>query len=105
MSKDTIDKVTRAAEEISDALVHGSVAMNYSIAVRVRESLASIHKLVEDLKDEHTEDRAGLIEIIEGLLANWPDTEAVAFYGPNVGSAVLTKDEAFRRACSVLRTG
>lgn len=47
-------------------------------------------------------ERDGLLEIIEGLLANWPHSEIADWYMPRKPKPVLTKTEALKRAVEAL---
>lgn len=44
-----------------------------------------------------------LIEIVEGLLANWPHTEVIDYYNPRQSRPVLTKAVALERAADIVR--
>lgn len=44
----------------------------------------------------------GQREIIEGLLANWPDTEIAGYYKPQTIRAVLQKETALKRAADLI---
>ena len=104
MSLNTIGVLVRCVEEIEEALEHESVVMSYSTASHLRGHIRALQKLVDELEQETTESRGKLVEIIEGLLANWPHTEIRAYYKPNAARAVLTGDEALMRAGELFKT-
>lgn len=62
-------------------------------------------EMVAGVLAQHDEDRAALIDVIRGLLVNWPHTEAVE-HTTQLDSrrCVLTKAEALKRAAAILTT-
>lgn len=99
MSMENIDKIDRSVREIIEQLL--KIAMPFETAVTLNTSFNGIINLVKAVKEDHAEDRKELLDIIEGLLGNWPATEVIEYYKPKQGS-FLQKKEAFRLATEVL---
>lgn len=111
MSRETYEKIRGSAAEVVDRLegrtgvgdgIDYRVIMPYDVAVEIETTLRAVMKMAIDLQEEHQEEVRGLTEVIEGLVANWPDTEVIEVYKPSATRPVLMKDEALKRARRVM---
>lgn len=78
------------------------VRMPYGIAVGVAKDLEDATVQAERLA-KFAELSVRAFAALEGLLANWPTTEAATLYEPRDGETVLMKDEALKRAAAILK--
>ncbi len=71
------------------------VSIPFKVAVDVDDYLKDAEVQAERLA-KFAELSVKAFEALEGLLANWPTTEAVTLYAPLDGVPVLMKDAALR---------
>lgn len=91
-----------ALRGIEQSLKNDCVRMPYAIAVDVAKDLEDAIFQADRLA-AFAALSVQAFEALEGLLANWPTTEAAALYEPRDGETVLMKDEALKRAAAALK--
>lgn len=99
MSLSDVDKIPARAQNIGSALKEAS--MPYGTAVEISGHLDSLEYLAKCIQNDRAAEIKEIVDVVEGLLANWPHTEASAHYKPS-GAPVLMKDEALKRAALLL---
>lgn len=101
MNKDAIDKIAEWNGSIVEALEHAT--MPFTQANNIINAVNAIDNLVKQTKKEIDEDKTALLDIIEGLMANWPSTEIIEYYTPEPKRAALLRKEALARGATVLQ--
>lgn len=104
MGLDTIDKITREANDLRHTLEGAGMRWTLADAEQINSSLKAFDILVDRVKEEMRENDARVREVLEGLLAAWPHSEIVDYYKPQ-NKSVLMKHEALKRAAAHLRDG
>lgn len=100
MGREVYEKIVDAADDVEREI--SDVMMPFNVAVQVGMHLHSIRHQVSYMKDDRR-NLENMIEIVEGLLSNWPSTEIVEFYNPDHNRPALIKKEALKRASEALK--
>lgn len=101
MSRPPQFHLAEALRNIDSALRHEDVRMPYVVAADLVRDLKDAEAMTERLS-AFAELSVKAFEALEGLLANWPTTDAVGHYTPDPHATVLMKDEALKRAAEAL---
>jgi len=100
MSRPTQEKLADALRQIEDGLNNKRVQMPFRIADDIGRELRWAHKSASDVAAfVALSNRA--FEALEGLLANWPSTDAAGKYVPS-HAPVMMKDKAIDEAVKAL---
>ena len=91
-----------ALQNIELSLKNRRVRMPYSFAVDIAKDLEDATVQADRLA-KFAELSVQAFDALEGLLANWPTTEAATLYEPQGGETVLMKDEALKGAAAALK--
>lgn len=99
-----VHQLKRSVDDITDFLV--GAQMKYQDAVSAAEELRGIKVTADRIQTEAENSNRILMEIIEGLMSNWPHTEIVDYFrASNPGTAVLQKEIALKAAAQMLQHG
>ena len=100
MSRPTQEKLKEALSNIMSACEQ--LTMPFNIAVGLGQDFRYAERAAEDL-NKFVKLSNSAFEALEGLLANWPTTDAALKYQPDPHRPVLMKDKAIDQAADVLK--
>lgn len=102
MSRPTQEKMSTLLREIEDLMRSKRVKFPYDTAVEIGSKMDAANHFANEIA-RFVENANRAFEALEGLLANWPTTNAALTYEPEPHRPVLMTDKAIEQAADVLK--